>query len=56
MGLGTRLARHVLDAAGTLGYRRVERLFGKMKQFRRVPTRYDKLRATFLGMIPMALG
>ena len=35
---------------------RVERLFGKLKQFRRVATRYDKLKATFLGMIHLALG
>jgi transposase len=35
---------------------RVERLFGKLKQFRRVATRYEKLRATFLGLIHLALG
>ena len=41
------------------GYRernRVERLFSKLKQFRRVATRYDKLKETFLGMIHLALG
>jgi transposase len=35
---------------------RVERLFAKLKQFRRVATRYDKLKETFLGMIHLALG
>jgi transposase len=35
---------------------RVERLFAKLKGFRRVATRYDKLKATFLGMIHLALG
>lgn len=41
------------------GYRernKVERLFGKLKQFRRVATRYEKLKETFLGMIHLALG
>jgi transposase len=35
---------------------RVERLFGKLKQFRRVATRYEKLRAMFLGVVHLALG
>jgi transposase len=35
---------------------RVERLFGKVKQFRRVATRYEKLKGTYLGMIHLALG
>jgi transposase len=41
------------------GYKKrngVERLFNKVKQFRRVATRYDKLKETFLGMIHLALG
>lgn len=41
------------------GYRernRVERLFGKAKQFRRVATRYEKLKATYLGMLHLVLG
>jgi transposase len=41
------------------GYRernRVERLFGKLKQFRRVATRYEKLKETFLGLLHLALG
>ena len=35
---------------------KVERLFAKLKEFRRVATRYDKLKGTFLGMIHLALG
>jgi transposase len=32
----------------------VERLFNKLKNFRRVATRYDKLDITFLGFIYLA--
>jgi transposase len=35
---------------------RVERLFAKLKQFRRVATRYEKLKQTFLGVLHLALG
>jgi transposase len=35
---------------------RVERLFGKAEQFRRVATRYDKLRATYLGLLHLVFG
>jgi transposase len=35
---------------------RVERLIGKLKQFRRAATRYEKLKETFLGLIHLALG
>ncbi len=35
---------------------RVERLFSKLKQFRRVATRYEKLRETFQGVIHLSLG
>jgi transposase len=41
------------------GYRernRVERLFGKAKQFRRVATRYEKLKVTYLGLLHLVLG
>ena len=41
------------------GYRernRVERLFGKLKQFRRIATRYEKLKETFLGLLHLTLG
>ena len=33
---------------------RIERLFNKLKQFRRVATRYEKLAATFIAMIKLA--
>jgi putative transposase len=32
----------------------VERFFNKLKQFRRVATRYDKLLANFLGFVKIA--
>lgn len=35
---------------------RVERLIGKGKQFRRFATRYEKLKATFLGVIHLVFG
>lgn len=35
---------------------RVERLFGKLKEFRRVATRYEKLKATFLGWLQLVFG
>ena len=34
---------------------KVERLIGKLKEFRRIATRYDKLKETFLGIIQLAL-
>lgn len=34
----------------------IERLFGKLKEFRRVATRYEKLKQTFLAIIQLALG
>jgi transposase len=34
---------------------KVERLFNTMKQFRRIATRYEKLTATFLGFVILAL-
>lgn len=46
-------------AFGPQGYRernRVERLFGKLKQFRRVATRYEKLKGTYLGLLHLVLG
>jgi transposase len=52
--------RNRIDPWGFLpeGYverNRVEQLFGKLKQFRRVATRYEKLKETFLGLIHLAL-
>jgi putative transposase len=32
----------------------VERFFNKLKQFRRVATRYDKLLANFMGFVKLA--
>jgi transposase len=34
---------------------KIERLIGKLKEFRRIATRYDKLKETFLGIIQLAL-
>ncbi len=34
---------------------RVERFFSKLKQFRRVATRYDKLLANFMGFVTLAI-
>jgi transposase len=44
------------DAEGYKERNRVERLFNKLKQFRRVATRYEKLKVTFIGMIQIAFG
>jgi len=33
---------------------RIERFFNKLKQFRRVATRYDKLLANFIGFVQLA--
>src|SRR3974377_220560 len=44
------------DKEGYKDRNRVERLFCKMKQFRRVATRYEKLKVTFLAMVQIALG
>ena len=35
---------------------RVERLVNKMKQFRRIATRYEKLKVTYLGLLHLVLG
>jgi transposase len=44
------------DTEGYKERNRVERLFAKLKQFRRVATRYEKLKVTFTGIIQIALG
>jgi transposase len=51
-----RTAPWPFDEAGYKDRNRVERLFGKVKQFRRVATRYEKLKATYLGLLHLALG
>ena len=33
---------------------RIERFFNRLKQFRRVATRYDKLLANFMGFVKLA--
>jgi transposase len=44
------------DAAAYRERNRVERLFAKLKEFRRVATRYDKRKRMFLGWVHLALG
>ena len=44
------------DAAVYRGRNKVERLFAKAKQFRRVATRYEKLKTMFLGVVHLVLG
>ncbi len=51
-----RIEPEPLDRAAYRERNRVERLFAKLKEFRRVATRYEKLKVTFLGMIHLALG
>jgi transposase len=50
-----RLEMIVYDKAQYTQRNKVERLFNKIKQFRRVATRYEKLTATFLGFVILAL-
>jgi len=51
-----RLGPEPLDAAAYRERNRVERLFGKLKEFRRVATRYDKKKRMFLGWLHLILG
>jgi transposase len=44
------------DPEGYKQRNRVERLFGKAKQFRRIATRYEKLKVTYLGLLHLTLG
>jgi len=48
--------RWAWDEDGYKERNRVERLFAKLKGFRRVATRYDKLKATYLGLLHLVLG
>ena len=48
--------RWAWDEAGYRERNRVERLFGKAKQFRRIATRYDKLKTTYLGLLHLVFG
>ncbi|MBY3417228.1 IS5 family transposase [Rhizobium laguerreae] len=48
-----KLQRHY-DADPYKERNRIERFFNKLKQFRRVATRYDKLLANFMGFVKLA--
>ncbi len=48
--------RWPFDPDGYKERNRVERLFGKATQFRRVATRYEKLKGTYLGLLHLVLG
>ena len=49
-----RKRQHAYDKALYKERNRVERFFSKLKQFRRVATRYDKLLANFMGFVTLA--
>ncbi|CAN5493753.1 hypothetical protein BH11PLA2_BH11PLA2_22600 [soil metagenome] len=45
-----------LDTEAYKQRNRVERLFGKAKEFRRFATRYEKRKAMFLGVVHLVFG
>lgn len=49
-----RRVQHAYDKALYQERNLIERLFNKLKQFRRVATRYDKLLANFMGFVKLA--
>lgn len=49
-----RKVRRVYDAEIYKERNRIERFFNKLKQFRRVATRYDKLLVNFMGFVKLA--
>lgn len=49
-----RKRQHTYDAALYKERNRVERFFSRIKHFRRIATRYDKLASTFRGFITLA--
>ena len=49
--ISTRSKKLPCDAALNRQRNRIERFFNKLKQFRRVATRYDKLRHTFFSAL-----
>ena len=57
-GVGMLIAAQTVLAgaivAVAVGPRWVERLFNKLKQFRRIATRYDKLGANFFAFVKLA--
>ena len=52
--LGTRKVPRPVDWAQYKNRNLVERFFARLKQFRRIATRYDKLTARFTSVIHMA--
>ncbi len=50
-----RVDRIVYDKERYKQRNKVERLFNKLKQFRRVATRYEKLKVNFLAFVTLAL-
>lgn len=50
----TRRTRHAFDKELYRQRNRIERFFNKIKQFRRIATRYDKLADSFLAMVKLA--
>ena len=49
-----RRVQHAYDKELYKERNQIERLFAKLKEFRRVATRYDKLLANFLGFVKIA--
>ena len=45
-----------MDPVGYKERNRVERLFAKAKQFRRIATRYEKLKVTYRGLLHLVFG
>lgn len=50
----TRKARFCFSRRLYKARNRIERLFNKLKQFRRIATRYEKLASTFIAMVKLA--
>ena len=50
----SRRFQHIHDRAAYKERWGVEAFFGKLKQWRRIATRYDKLAANFLGFVKLA--
>ena len=49
-----RKRQHSYDKALYKERNRVERFFSRIKQYRRIATRYDKLAQTFMGFVTLA--
>ena len=49
-----RKRQHAYDTDLYKERNRVERFFSRIKQFRRIATRYDKLASTFMGFVTLA--